>query len=160
MVSIADELLEVLSKYPYKPCLRLIDKNTRCSKTELEVLRKVHAKAYMIDTTQSISKSGQIKPNGVFEIFRKFSMKNPSETRSDMIEWTNDQALKLSSFSLTAFLKTGDSFTDWLHDMKSENTPRDELALYCLSRMYLRHVHVHTKKLYWTTVQYSWGDTE
>ena len=61
---------------------------------------------------------------------------------------------------MTAFLQSGDSLADWLYDMKSDYTPGDELALYCLSRMYLQHIHVHTKKLYWTTVVHTWGDSE
>ena len=109
----------------------------------------------MIDTMKCVSKAGKIKPNGLFEIFRQFSKKNPSNTRKAMIRWAKDQTLNLARFSSTAFLQSGDSLVDWLYDMKSNYTPGDELALYCLSRMYLRHIHVHTKKLYWTTVAHT-----
>ena len=44
--------------------------------------------------------------------------------------------------------------------MRSENTPGDELAIYCLSSMYLRHVFVKTSKLFWTTVSHKWEDDE
>ena len=160
MASIASKLLEVLSKYPCEPCLRLINKNTKCDKRDLEELRKMYDKNYMIDTTKCISKSGKMKPNSVFEIFGQFSNKNPSNTRKAIIRWAKDQTLNLARFCSTAFLQSGDLFADWLHDMKSDYTPSNELALYCLSKMYLWHVHVHTKKLYWTTVQHTWGDSE
>ena len=77
-----------------------------------------------------------------------------------MIRRAKDQTLNIVKYSLIAFLKSGDSLADWLCDMKSDYTPSDELALYCLSKMYLRHVHVHTKKLYWTTVAHKWGNSE
>ena len=77
-----------------------------------------------------------------------------------MLKWANEQTLHLASFSSMAFLQSGDSLADWLQDMKSDYTPGDKLALYCLSKMYLRHVHVDTKKPYWTTVQHAWGDSE
>ena len=44
--------------------------------------------------------------------------------------------------------------------MHSENTPGDEIAIYCLSNMYLRHVFVKTSKLFWTTVSHKWEDNE
>ena len=162
MASMVSELLEVLSKHPYEPCLRLINKETKCDKRDLEELWKTYMNDYMIDTMKCVSKAGKIKPNGIFEIFGQFSKKNPSNTRKAMIRWAKDQTLNIARFSSTAFLQSGDSLVDWLYDMKSDYTPGDELALYCLSRMYLQHVHVHvhTKKLYWTTVAHTWGDSE
>ena len=44
--------------------------------------------------------------------------------------------------------------------MRSENTPGDEIAIYCLSNMYLRHVFVKTSKIFWTTVSHTWSDDE
>ena len=115
---------------------------------------------YMIDTMKCVSKAGKIRLNGMFEIFGQFSKKNASNTRKAMITWAKDQMLNIAKHSSTAFLKSGDSLADWLCDMKSNYIPGDELALYCLSKMYLRHVHVHTKKLYWTTVAHTWDDSK
>ena len=42
----------------------------------------------------------------------------------------------------------------------SENTPGDEIVIYCLSNMYLRHVFAKTSKLFWTTVSHTWNDDE
>ena len=49
---------------------------------------------------------------------------------------------------------------NWLNDMWSENTPGDEITIYCLSNMYLRHVFVKTSKLFWTTVSHTWNDNK
>ena len=44
--------------------------------------------------------------------------------------------------------------------MRSENTPGDEIAIYCLSNMYLRHIFIKTSKLFWTMVSHTWNDNE
>ena len=49
---------------------------------------------------------------------------------------------------------------NWLNEIRSESTPDDEIAIYCLSNMYLRHVYVKTNKLFWTTVRHTWDDDE
>ena len=49
---------------------------------------------------------------------------------------------------------------DWMVTMSLNSVPRDELAIYCLSKMYLHHVLVYTKKFYWMTVAHDWADTE
>ena len=115
----------------------MINKETRCDKRDLEDLRKKYSSDYMIDTMKCMSKAGKIRPNGMFKIFGQFSKKNASNTRKAMIRWAKDQMLNIAKYSLTAFLKSGDSLVDWLCDMKSDYTPGDKLALYCLSKMYL-----------------------
>ena len=44
--------------------------------------------------------------------------------------------------------------------MRSENATGDEIAIYCLSNMYLRHVFIKTSKLFWTTVRHTWNDNK
>ena len=59
----------------------------------------------------------------MFEIFGQFFKKNASNTQKAMIRWAKDQTLNIVKYSSTAFLKSGDSLTDWLCDMKSDYTP-------------------------------------
>ena len=49
---------------------------------------------------------------------------------------------------------------NWLNEIRSESTPGDELVIFCLSNMYLRHVYVKTNKLFWTTVKHTWEDDD
>ena len=49
---------------------------------------------------------------------------------------------------------------NWPNEIRSESTPGDELAIFCLSNMYLRHVYVKTNKLFWTTVKHMWEDDD
>ena len=114
----------------------------------------------MIDTTRCMTKGGKLKANGLFDIFTHYSHKSPSETGSDMIDWANDNSKKLNKYAGFTIRQQGKSVANWLNDMRSENTPGDEIAIYCLSNMYLRHVFVKTGKLFWTTVGHKWGDNE
>ena len=160
MASIAAELFQVLTKHPYKPVLRLIPQEAKCTKKELNAERALEAKNYMIDTTRCITKGGKLKANGLFDIFTRYSHKTSSETRSDMIDWVNENSKKLNKYTAFTLRKRGKTVANWLNDMRSENTPGDEIAIYCLSNMYLKHVFVKTSKLFWTTVSHTWSDNE
>ena len=112
----------------------------------------------MIDTTRCITKGGKLKVNGLFDIFTRYSHKSASETRSDMIDWANDNSKKLNKYAAFPLRQRGRSVVNWLNDIRSENTPGDEIAIYCLSNMYLRHVYVKTMKAFWMTVLHKRGD--
>ena len=90
----------------------------------------------------------------------RYSHKTPSETRSDMIDWVNENSKKLNKYAVFTLRKWGKTIANWLHDMRCENTPGDEIVIYCLSNMYLRHVFVKTSKLFWTMVSHTWNDNE
>ena len=49
---------------------------------------------------------------------------------------------------------------NWLNEIRLESTPGDELAIFCLSNMYLRHIYIKTNKLFWTTVKHTWEDDD
>ena len=120
----------------------------------------MEAERYMIDTTRCMTKGGKLKANGLFDIFTRYSHKSPSETGSNMIDSANDNSKKLNKYAGFTIRQQGKSVANWLNDMRSKNIPGDEIAIYCLSNMYLRHVFVKTGKLFWTTVGHKWGDNE
>ena len=96
----------------------------------------------------------------LFDIFGKFSKKNAVDTRQAMIEWIKSNLPEVKRFTSIAFKRAYMTVEDWLVTMTLNSVPGDELAIYCLSKMYLRHVIVYTKKYYWTTVAHDWADTE
>ena len=121
-------------------------------KKELDAERVVEADKFMIGTTQCITKGGKLKANGLFDIFTRYSHKTASETRSDMTDWANDSSKQLNKYAAFTLRKRGRSVANWLNDIRSENTSGDEIMIYCLSNMYLRHIFVKTSKLFWTMV--------
>ena len=160
MASIAAELFKALSKYPYEPVLWIIPPDAKCSKTVLEAERKLEAGNYEIDTTKCVHRGGKLNANGLFEIFSKYSHKGASETHSDLIDWANENSKKLKKYAAFTLRKWGTTVANWLNEIRSESTPGDELAIFCLSNMYLRHVYVKTNKLFWTTVKHAWEDDD
>ena len=40
----------------------------------------------------------------------------------------------------------------WIDDMRDQNTPADELAIFALSRLYKRHSVIYTKNRTWCTI--------
>ena len=90
----------------------------------------------------------------------RYSHKTPSEMRSDMIDWVNENSKKFNKYAMFTLRKWGKTVANWLNDMRSKNTPGDEIAIYFLNNMYLRHVFVKTSKLFWTMVSHTWSDNE
>ena len=160
MASMAAELFKALSKYPYEPVLRMIPPESKCNKSVLEAERKVEAGNYKIDTAKCVNKGGKLNANGLFEIFTKYSHKSASETRSDLIDLANENSKKLNKYAVFTLRKRGKTVANWLNEIRLESTPGDEIAIYCLSNMYLRHVYVKTSKLFWTTVKHTWEDDD
>ena len=160
MASLAEELLQVLTKYPYEPLLRWIHTEQKYIRSEVKSLEDKYAGKYSIDTTRCINKHGRTVTNGLFDIFGKFSKKNAVDTRKAMVEWIKSNLPEVKRFTSIAFKRAFMTVEDWLVTINLNSVPGDELAIYCLSKMYLRHVVVYTKKYYWTTVAHDWADTE
>ena len=160
MASLAEELFQVLTRYPYEPLLRWIHTEHKYVRNEVSTLEKKYTGKYAIDTTRCINKHGRTITNGLFDIFSKFSKKSATDTRQEMIKWIKDNTPEVKRYTSIAFKKAFMTVEDWLVTMTLNSVPGDELAIFCLSKMYLRHVIVYTKHYYWTTVAHDWADTE
>ena len=160
MASLAEELFQVLTRYPYEPLLRWIHTEHKYVRNEINALEKKYTGKYAIDTTRCINKHGRTVTNGLFDIFGKFSKKNATETRQEMIRWIKDNMPEVKRYTSIAFKRAFMTVEDWLVTMTLNSVPGDELAIFCLSKMYLRHIIVYTKHYYWTTVAHDWADTE
>ena len=150
----------MLTKYPYEPLLRWIHTEHKYVKNEVKTLEDKYTGKYTIDTTRCINKHSRTVTNGLFDIFGKFSKKNAIDTRKGMIEWIRTNLPEVKRYTSIAFKRAYMTVEDWLVTMSLNSVPGDELAIYCLSKMYLRHIIVYTKKYYWTTVAHDWADTE
>ena len=160
MASLAEELFQVLTRYPYEPLLRWIHTEHKYVRSEVSSLEKKYTGKYAIDTTCCINKHGRTITNGLFDIFSKFSKKSAVATRQEMITWIKNNMPEVKRYTSIAFKRAFMTVEDWLVTMTLNSVPGDELAIFCLSKMYLRHVIVYTKHYYWTTVAHDWADTE
>ena len=70
-----------------------------------------------------------------------------------MIEWALEHKEELGETARITLRQLDVSLMYWINRMQKETTPADELALYCLSKVYNRHVKVYTSSYCWTTLQ-------
>ena len=77
----------------------MIPPEAKCNKSVLEAERKMEVGNYKIDTAKCVNKGGKLNTNGLFEIFTKYSHKSASETRSDLIDWANENSKKLNKYA-------------------------------------------------------------
>ena len=83
-----------------------------------------------------ISKSGKPIASGIFDIFGRFESHLASEARDEMIEWALEHKEELSEMARIALRQLDVSLMYWINQMQKETTPADELALFCLSKVY------------------------
>ena len=108
--------------------------------------------SYWIDTQKCITKSGKPIASGVFNIFGCFESRLACEVRGSMVEWALEHKEELSETARIALDQLDIGLMYWINQMQKETTPADELALYCLSKVYNRHVKVYTSSFCWTTL--------
>ena len=70
-----------------------------------------------------------------------------------MIEWALEHKEELGETAQIALRQLDIGLMYWINRMQNETTPADELALYCLSKVYNRHVKVYTSSYCWTTLR-------
>ena len=70
-----------------------------------------------------------------------------------MIEWALEHKEELGETAQIALRQLDIGLMYWINRMQKETTPADELALYCLSKVYNRHVKVYTSSYCWTTLR-------
>ena len=96
-------------------------------------------------------KNRQPIASGIFDIFGQFESRLASEARDEMIEGPLNTK-KLSETAQIALRQLDMGLMYWINRMQKEMTPADELALYCLSKVYNRHVKVYTSSYCSTTL--------
>ena len=69
-------------------------------------------------------------------MFSEFSLTNAGKVHHGLIEWINDNKEEIMENLKIALRHRNTSFKDWLKRTSEYKTPADELAIYCLARMY------------------------
>ena len=102
------------------------------------------------------ARNGTPKPNGMFDLFGKYSGVDSCEIRKDMVRYAREHYTELSTVCKEAVeYKKFSSFKAWIVKLSLRNTVCDEIALYVLCKQYSRHAIVYTTKGVWTTLHSS-----
>ena len=109
------------------------------------------AETYYLDTSTFV-KRGVMKPSGMFELFGTLSADDVNEVRENMINMVLYIKSQFAAACCIPLLLKGINIDQWINNMSSHNSPGDELPLFALSKIYMRHASVVTKTGIWSTM--------
>ena len=151
--SIANEFLQMISNAKFTQVLCLLNPEFALTINHFKRIKDIAHGSYWIDTQKCITKSGKPIASGIFDIFGRFESWLASEARDEMIEWALEYKEELGETARIALRQLDIGLMYWINRMQKETTQADELALFCLSKVYNRHVKVYTSSYCWTTLR-------
>ena len=149
----AEELLTSIQPRPYTGIVSYLLPTSFLTITEFE--KSTLAVNNWLDLpTSDQHKKGRKRcdPDAVFRLFGDFCDYEPSKVRAEMLTFiTNDfnYFRDVSWLNLNMHKK---SLSQWMDNMRNQNTPADELAIFTLSRLYKRHSVIYSKSRTWCTI--------
>ena len=87
-LSMAGELLNVLSPYAYHSCVSNLHSNDTVQLTKFN--RDRLPSNHWVDTKRFVTASNRVLPNALFEMFGEYSSETGSEVRDNIVGWTYD----------------------------------------------------------------------
>ena len=151
--NITEELYSLLVSEPYAQNVQTIDAEAKPTPEELKMVKKLIDKVYQLDTSKFQTRWGNCIPNGMFELFGDYSGKDVQSIRDELYDWLqdkNNEVREVVTKAVQPFPRS--SLTGWLMTMRNVKYAGDELTLYALCKLHLRHVVVYTITGLWTTV--------
>ena len=109
------------------------------------------AETYYLDTSAFV-KRGVVKPSGMFELFGMLSAEDANEVRENVINMVLNIKSQFAAACCIPLLLKGITIDQWISNMSSHNSPGDEMSLFALSKIYMRHASVVTKTGIWSTM--------
>ena len=88
----------------------------------------------------------------VFRVFGDFCDHEPSEVRAEMLSYISEDFNYFRDVSWLNLNMHKKRLRQWMDDMRDQNTPADELAIFALSQLYKRHSVIYTKNRTWCTI--------
>ena len=160
-VDLATELMDNLVPIPYNQRVTALNEDLAMNSKIVQTLKSSLKGKYEFNSEVFRARNGTPKPNGMFDLFAKYSGAETSEIRKDMIKFAREHCAELSAVCKEAFSHKRISFNAWAVKLSLRNSVCDEIALYILCKLYSRHAIVYATKDVWTTVQQSnWTSSE
>ena len=133
---IASELMDSLVPEPFTKTVCLLDWQRGLTVELFRKTREALSESYWIDTQRYASTKGTLNPQGVYKMFGEFSLTNAGEVCRGLVKWITDNKEEIKENIKIVLRQKNTSFEDWLKRTSEYKTPADELAIYCLARMY------------------------
>ena len=98
-----------------------------------------------IDSRKFLTHRGAAIASGIFELFGQFSGKSGNEVSEDLLVWINENKTEVQTCVKIVLDHKGYNLSYWMTKMSRIQTPADNIAIYCLGRMYKRHNHTYVE---------------
>ena len=105
-----------------------------------------------VDTSKTLTPEGDIKGDSVYDIFGRMYKMPGSDVKWDVIDWMCDNRRELAANFSIPFKQQDLGITSWMQRVEKDKSIVDEFVLYCLGRMYNKHVVVLTHYEPWSTL--------
>ena len=141
-----------LEPQPFTKILCMLD-NKNC--TTVEQFKRSNlflSTSQWIDSRKFLTRRGAAIASGIFELFGQFSGKSGIEVREDLMVWISENKSDVQTCVKIVLDHKGYNLSYWMTKMSRIQTPADDIAIYCLARMYKRHVIIHTSRFPWSTL--------
>ena len=148
--SIASELIDSLVSEPFTKVVCLLDWKKGLSVEMFRKTRQALAGSYWIDTQRYTSPRGTVNAQGIYEMFGEYSLTNGGEVRHGLIDWINERKDEIHKYVKIVLGHKSLSFNDWLDYTAHDKNPADEIAIFCLAKMYSRHIVIYTASYCWS----------
>ena len=152
-MSMAEELLTSIQPRPYTGIMPYLSPISFLTITDFE--KSTLAQNNWLDLpTSDQHKKGQKRcdPDTVFRVFGDFCDYEPSEVRAEMLAFIANDFNYFRDVSWLNLNTHKKSLSQWMDNMRNQNTPADELAIFALSRLYKRHSVIYSKNRTWCTI--------
>ena len=160
--SIAAELLEKITEIggnmtalEYKETVAPLSVDNKLPDHVFQHLKRTLKGKYIFNLELFSNRRGTAKPNGMFELFGRYTNESTDDIRQHMIDYVHTNTVDLKNMTIEYFkTKLGDLMM-WTYHMSKPTTPGDELTLFILCKIYYRHAVIHTIKDPWCTINIS-----
>ena len=105
-----------------------------------------------IDSRKFLTCRGVAIASGIFELFGQFLGKSRNEVCKDLLVWISENKTEVQTCVKIVLDHKGYNLSYCMTKMSRIQTPVDDITIYCLGRMYKRHVIIHTARFPWSTL--------
>ena len=105
-----------------------------------------------IDSRKFLTCRGAAIASGIFKLFGQFLGKSGNEVCEDLLVWISENKTDVQTCVKIVLDHKGYNLSYWMTKMSHIQTLADDIAIYCLTRMYKRHVIIHTSRFPWSTL--------
>ena len=150
--SIAAELLDKINHIKYVDNVMALSLDHRLPENVFQIIKKSMKGQYVFSYDRFCTTRGIPKPDGMFELFSKYSGKSVNDVREDLITYVRSNRDLVLQVATDYFNAKHMDIGMWTVIMARARSPGDELALYLLCQIHNRHAVIYNKIKTWSTM--------